>query len=95
MKVASLEQMLAGGEAGARRRLVLGLLLCYVVGVQGAGTSEAAATATASGLLRVMLWNARRLQASKAGAKHSWIDDRFAVPRVRRRAVRAAARLAA
>ena len=75
--IAALEALLAGSEAGARRRLLGGLTLCYVVGGECAGAADAGQAAVASGLVRVVCWNARHLRAAAADAKRAWLGGVF------------------
>jgi hypothetical protein len=79
--IAALEALLAGSEAGARRRLLGGLTLCYVVGGECAGVADAGQAAVASGLVRVVCWNARHLRAAAADAKRAWLAEQMEASR--------------
>ena len=75
------EALLAGSEEGAKRRLVLGLLLCYAVGGECASAPGAGGLAVAGGAVRVMFWNARAMGAAVAGAKREWLAEQVETAR--------------
>ena len=79
--IAALEALLTGSEAGARRRLLVGMVLCYVVGGECAGTADAGQAAVASGLVRVVCWNARHLRAAAADVKRAWLTEQVEASR--------------
>ena len=73
----AMEALIEGSEAGARRRLLFGLLLCYAVGGECAGAVGAGGAAAASGVVRVAFWNARVLGAAAANAKREWLAEQI------------------
>ena len=75
--VSALEAMIEGSEAGARRRLLFGLLLCYAVGGECTGVAGVGGAAAASGAVRVAFWNARVLGAAATNAKREWLAEQI------------------
>ena len=79
--IAALEALLTGSEAGARRRLLGGMAMCCVVGGECAGAADAGQAVVASGLVRVVCWNARHLRAAAADAKRAWLAEQVEASR--------------
>ena len=77
----ALEALLTGSEAGARRRLLGGVAMCCVVGGECAGAADAGQAAVASGLVRVVCWNARHLRAAAVDAKRAWLAEQVEASR--------------
>ena len=77
----AVEASLTSSYSGGRRRLSLGLLLCYAGGGWCAGAEGGIGEAAAGSALRVMWWNARHLLAAAGSTKRAWLAEQLEAQR--------------